>query len=43
MDVVMPRSGQLYDMAKGAMKELTFLPVGTLLIGGEGGVCISRV
>ena len=32
-----------FDMAGGATKELTFLPVGTLLIGGEGGVRISRV
>ena len=39
--IVMTRSGQL-TMARGARKDHTFLSMGTLLIGGERGVCIFR-
>lgn len=36
---VVPRSGQRYDMARGAMEVHTILPSGTLPAGGEGDAC----
>lgn len=40
---VMPGSGQRYDMIRGAMKAHTFLPLGTLLVGGDGSVCTPQI
>ncbi len=39
VDALVPRSGQRYDRASGAMEAYTLLLSGILLVGGEGGAC----
>jgi hypothetical protein len=43
VSAVVTRSGQRYDMARGAMEAHTILPSEILLAGGEGGVCTSQI